>query len=99
MGAADGLAAGDVDLALDRLALLDPAVDDFADMEEVPVRAKRVEHVDLARCRAERAGIANLPAGLAVERCLVEHDGDLGANVCDVDEFFTVVAVEVAGSV
>ena len=85
VGAADAVAAGDVDRQLDRVAHGERAAVQRADMDEqVAQPLLRVGHRDHGVADADGAGVADLAAGFAVERGLVgDHHDRAGLGALD----------------
>ena len=79
---ADLLAARVVDLELDRVADCERAGLDLADQDErVTARLLGVVDPDLRAPRQDDACVADLAAGLGVERRLIERDRDVRAGI------------------
>src|SRR5690606_11358279 len=80
---ANSRAAGVIDLELDRVADAELAPLDHAVMdEEVAKLLLRIGHAEHCSVRTtDHAGITHLPAGLTIERRLIEDEGTLVARL------------------
>ena len=85
MVGADRAPAQVVDHQLGALPQLDPALHDLGHMQEDAGHLLGVRHLGLAGFGADEAGVADLAAGLGVERRLVDDDLHLGTGFGRID--------------
>ena len=94
--AAGGVALLDVDLRACDLIPLDGAADEGADVaHQTGHRIRRVSDVDLSRGRENRSRVADLAAGLGVERCAVEEHFYAGFGLDHIHDLRVVDLVHV----